>query len=148
VFFKKGVSLSISDKDKAKITKKARKIVQSLNTNKGRKAALYALGATILLAIGVNIVELGCTAILPTIYMSSLLSRYGSSFVLPHVLWTVFYALIYVLPLFTILVNFVFTFKSKRISENQGRVLKLVAGVFMTICGIIMVLKPALLMFG
>ncbi len=144
IFFKKGVSLSISDKQKKKITKKARKIVKSLE--KGTNM-LYALGATVLLAITVNLVELGCTAILPTVYMAALNTNYAE-IGLMHFVWTAMYAFIYVIPLFAILANFVFTFRSERISEDQGRVLKLVAGVFMVVCGTVMVLKPSLLMLG
>ncbi|MBS1266064.1 MAG: hypothetical protein MAG795_00029 [Candidatus Woesearchaeota archaeon] len=143
-FFKKGVSLTISKKQKNKITKKASGIVKSLKT----KTKLYAIFATFMLAIGVNIVELGCTAILPTVYMSSLITNFGSKFAFPHIMWTAVYSLIYVLPLFVILGNFIFSFKSKRISKKLGKKLKLVSGIFMLICGLILLLKPELLMFG
>ncbi|MBN2881372.1 glutaredoxin family protein [Candidatus Woesearchaeota archaeon] len=147
LFFKKGVSLTISDDEKNKITSKARKIVQYLKQNT-KKSMFLAFGGTIILAVGVNIVELGCTAILPTVYMSSLINTYGSSISIWHFIWTGLYALIYILPLFAILFNFIFTFKSERINENQGRILKLVAGAFMVICGLLMIIKPTLLMFG
>ncbi|MBW2971102.1 glutaredoxin family protein [Candidatus Woesearchaeota archaeon] len=148
LFFRKGVSLTMSDEEKMKVTKKASKIVKSLSRDASSKTRLWAIGATILLAIGVNIVELGCTAILPTVYMTSLLSKSGVHIGAAHVFWTSIYALIYILPLFAILFNFIFTFKSGRVSEEQGRTLKLVAGLFMVICGLIMILKPSLLMLG
>ena len=147
LFFRKGVSLTMSDKEKNKITSKARKIVQTLKKNT-KKSILLAIGGTVLLAIGVNIVELGCTAILPTVYMSSLINTYGAGIGLWHILWTLLYAFVYIIPLFAILFNFIFTFKSERISEKQGRILKLIAGAFMLLCGLIMIFKPTLLMFG
>ena len=149
LWFQKGVSLTMSKEEKFKIVKKAKKIVHNLNEKEKSKKNLFkAIIATIFLAIGVNIVELGCTAILPTVYMSSLLTKYGTIFGFNHVVWTGFYSFIYVIPLFAILFNFIYTFKSERISESQGRILKLVSGIFMLVCGIIMVLKPGLLMFG
>ncbi len=143
-FLGKGVSLSISDKQKKDITKKASGIVRSLKT----KTKLYALAATFILAVGVNIVELGCTAILPTVYMSSLITNFGSKFTLLHAMWTGLYSIIYILPLFAILGNFIFSFRSRRISEKLGKRLKLVSGIFMLLCGLILLLKPQLLMFG
>ncbi len=146
LFFKKGVSLTLSQKETTKITHKARKIVQRLSNGATGKAFWIAMGSTILLAIGVNIVELGCSAILPAVYMSALIGKFGTSIGFPHYAWTVFYSIIYIIPLYAILFNFIFTFKSERINEKQGRILKLIAGVFMFICGIIMVLKPTLLL--
>lgn len=148
LWFGKGVSLTLDEKEKSKIVKKARNIVKTLNDADNRRNLLRAIGATIFLAIGVNIVELGCTAILPTVYMGSLIGRYGTNLTNMHVLWTSLYAFVYVIPLFAILTNFIYAFKSNRITESQGRVLKLVAGVFMVLCGTIMILKPSLLMFG
>ncbi|MFH1316755.1 MAG: glutaredoxin family protein [Candidatus Woesearchaeota archaeon] len=148
LFFKKGVSLSLSDEHKSKITSKVRKIVMSLKDDRGKKALLLAIGATILLAIGVNLVELGCTAILPTVYMSALLTKFGLAFGIQHLIWTTVYAIVYIIPLFAILLNFMFTFKSERVSESQGRILKLIAGVFMFLFGLIMIFKPSLLVFG
>ncbi|MFW5746964.1 MAG: glutaredoxin family protein [Nanoarchaeota archaeon] len=147
LFFGKGVSLSMSEKEKGKITRKARSIVKKLSDHSARTLA-WGIGATILLAIGVNVVELGCTAILPVVYLSSLFNSYGPQVAAGHVAWTAVYGLIYVIPLFAILFNFIFTFKSDRITENQGRILKFVAGVFMLITGLIMLVNPSLLAFG
>ena len=147
-FFNKGVSLTISDKEKSKISQRARRIVQKLNESRSKKTFLIALGSTIALAIGVNLVELGCSAILPLVYMSALTGKYGLVIGTPHILWTLLYSFIYVIPLYAILMNFIFTFRSNRITEKQGRTLKLVAGIFMFLFGIIMVLNPTLLMMG
>lgn len=146
IFFKKGVSLTLSNKETSKITGYARKIIQKLNNGKNRKAFFIAIGSTILLAIVVNVVELGCSAILPAVYMSGLIGKFGTHIGFAHIFWTAIYSIIYVIPLYAILFNFIFTFKSNRISEKQGRILKLISGLFMFVCGVIMVLKPALLM--
>ena len=42
----------------------------------------------------------------------------------------------------------VYVFKSVRLTENQGRLLKLTAGAFMLFFGLLMIFKPELLAFG
>lgn len=146
-FFKKGVSLSISDKQKSKIMKKAGKIANELKQSRNIKMYALAIASTIILAVFVNLVELGCTAILPTVYMTYLLKTYGSTLAAGHVLWTAFYSVIYVIPLFAILLNFIYTFKSARLTEDQGRILKLAAGLFMIFFGMLMIFNPTMLNF-
>jgi hypothetical protein len=146
-FFKKGISLTLSSKQQKEITKKARKLVKDVDTAEDKKALVAALIATVGLAAFVNLVELGCTAILPAVYMASLFQSHGSSIGIPHLTYTAFYSIIYIIPLFAILFNFIYYFKSERITENQGRILKLAGGLLMVMFGIIMLLKPELLMF-
>jgi thiol-disulfide isomerase/thioredoxin len=145
-YFKKGVSLSISEKNKSRIMVKARKIVNMLKDK--NTSLLLALGGTIALAVFVNLVELGCTAILPLIYSSSLSNSYGTQVTAAHVLWTAFYAIIYIIPLLVILINFIYTFKSSRVSEKEGKILKLFSGLLMVLFGLILILRPSLLTFG
>jgi glutaredoxin len=147
-FFKKGVSLTISDNEKLKITKKARNIVNQLKHAKTKKGFILALLGTILLAVFVNMVELGCTAILPTVYMASLIKSFGESITIQHIVWTLYYSFIYIIPLLAIMLVFIYSFKSTRINEKQGRILKLVSGLFMLTFGLIMLIKPELLVFG
>ena len=147
-FLGKGVSLSLSAAQKARFAARSRRIVLSLRDSRSWGAMLLALGGTVLLALGVNIVELGCTAILPTVYMSLLLARYGLQIAAPHYAWTALYALLYVLPLAGILVGFTLSLKSGRLSETQGRWLKLAGGLFMLAFGAVMLFKPEWLALG
>lgn len=148
-FFKQGLSLTLSEKQQSKITKKASKIVRNLKKGtENRKLFFAAIGGTVLLAIFVNIIELGCTAILPSVYMATLMNAFGNSINIMHISWTLFYSGVYILPLFVILFNFIYSFKSARINENQGKILKLVSGLFMVIFGLLMIFKPQMLMFG
>jgi len=107
---------------------------------------ILAVGATIVLAIFVNIVELGCTAMLPAVYMTTLVKKFSD--IMSYTLWTGFYALVYVVPLIIILANSIYLFSSVRIGEETGRRLKLAAGAFMLFFGIIMIFRPDLLAFG
>ncbi|MBE7385722.1 MAG: glutaredoxin family protein [Leptolyngbya sp. SIO1E4] len=151
-WFKQGVSLSLSEAQQRTISQKAGKIVRNLRSPTAHRLRfLTALGGTVVLAVFVNIVELGCTAILPVVYMTTLVNYCTVSAiggVLPcYVIWTALYAVIYVIPLFLILANFIYTFESSRISEAQGRLLKLVAGLFMLFFGLVMIFQPQLLLF-
>ncbi len=148
-FFKQGFSLSLSAKQQLAVSKKASKISRELKAGEQNKMMfLTALGGTILLAIFVNIIELGCTAILPAVYMTSLLQYCTSNRWLCSIFWTGIYAVIYIIPLVAILANFVYSFKSSRLSETQGKILKLTAGIFMLFFGLLMILKPELLTFS
>jgi len=148
-FFKQSISLSLSEQQQLTITKKAGGIARQLNQAKVEsKQFWFALGATILLAIFVNIIELGCTAILPVVYMTTLVNHCTTNVGLCYTTWTALYALIYILPLLVILVSFIYSFQSSRLNEDQGRILKLFSGVFMLLFGLIMLIKPQLLMLG
>ena len=148
-FFKQSISLSLSQKQQLAITKKAGGITKQLKEAKAHpKQFLFALGTTILLAIFVNIIELGCTAILPVVYMTTLVNHCTTNPALCYTVWTSLYALIYVLPLFAILSNFIYSFQSSRLSEEQGRVLKLFSGGFMVLFGLVMLFKPQFLLYS
>lgn len=147
-FYGRRLSLSISDKQKLRIAAKGRQIVQALRFHDSRLGLVAALGATMLLAVSVNLVEFGCTAILPAIYMSMLLTRYGIEIGLAHILWTLLYALIYVLPLYVVLLNFMYVFKSGRITDSQGKTMKLIGGFCMLVFGLVLLVEPAFLSIG
>ena len=143
-FLNKGFSLSLSEQQKLKFTKQASGVVKDLGRKEGK---LYlAVGGTITLGVFVNLVELGCTAILPVVYLTTLVGRYDSYFI--YSAWTAFYCIIYVIPLLVILANFVYFFKSVRLSEKQGRLLKLISGAFMLLFGLLMMFKPEMLSFS
>lgn len=143
-FFKKGVSLGISADNRGRIFGKAGGIVRNVRDAETNGALALAVIGVIVLAVFVNLVELGCTAMLPTVYIKAMENKSVSTVVL----YTAFYSLVYIIPLLAILGNFLYSFKSERLNEEQGRILKLVGGVIMLILGLILLLKPELLMFG
>jgi thiol-disulfide isomerase/thioredoxin len=152
LWFKKGVSLSLSSEQQTAFTRRAGKIVRSLQTAKANRLKFAAaLGGTVALAVFVNLVELGCTAILPAVYMTTLINYCDARSLSPWFCfsgWTALYAAIYILPLVLVLANFIYSFRATRLSETQGRRLKLVAGVFMLFFGLLMVLHPELLLLA
>jgi hypothetical protein len=147
-FFKKGVSLTISSGKMNKLVKKMKKIVEDVKNATSKKALFIAILGTILLAALVNIIELGCTLILPIEYIEVLITNYGTQLNLVHYSYTAFYSLVYIIPLFAILGIFLYSFKSMRVKEMHGRVLKLIGGLVMLGLGLILIFRPELLMFG
>jgi glutaredoxin len=147
-YFKKGISLTISDENRSKIFRHAGKIVKKVDGAQNKRSLLMPLLGTAALAALVNLVELGCTAMLPAAYMSALFNQYGNTIGFYHVLYTAMYSIVYVIPLFAILGDFLYSFKSDRLTENQARVLKLVGGLIMLGLGLVLLIKPDLLSFG
>ena len=147
-FFKKGISLTMSAEKQSKIFRKIGKIGRKVEMARSRRDLLFAVIGTIILAIMVNLVELGCTFILPMEYIELLLVNYSESIGINHYLFTAFYGLVYVIPLFAILGSFIYSFRSERVTERRARILKLMGGLLMLSLGLVLVFKPELLMFG
>ncbi|MFW5729051.1 MAG: hypothetical protein ACOCYG_05255 [Spirochaetota bacterium] len=138
---------SLSHADKAGLSRRAAAVVRRFTDATTPGARLAALGATAVLAVVVNSVELGCTAILPAVYMSSLVSTFGPQIGIAHVIWTLWYGVVYVVPMAAILVNFVITFRSERMSPTHGRRLKLAGSTVMILLGGILAAAPQILTF-
>ena len=134
--FERGLSLSISESRKPDIYRRARAILNAENLP-------TMLGATILLAVAANFYELLCTAGFPMVYTRQLTlsdlspgARYA---------YLAFYNLIYVLPLALIVFAFVRALGARKLSEREGRLLKLLSGVMMLELGVLLAAAPALL---
>lgn len=146
--FKKGISLTISEEKMGRIVKRMRKIVNEVKEAKKTSALFVAIIGTIILAALVNLIELGCTLILPIQYLEILVTNYGTHISVLHYIYIAFYSLVYIIPLFAILGSFLYTFKSERMTESKGRLLKLVSGLVMIGLGLILIFKPELIAFG
>jgi len=135
-FFKKGPSLTISDSKKPKLYSQMRKIIKITSI-----PALII--ATIVLAVSANMVELVCSLNLPVIY-TGILTTYQLSDI-QNIFYLIAYNFIYVIPLLVLVIAVVITLGRWKLSEMQGRKLKLFSGLMMFLLGIIMLVKPGLL---
>ena len=133
LYFHKGVTLSIPESGKADIFHRARRML-----NAGNLPAMLA--ATIILALAANFYELLCTAGFPMIFTRVLTLHEGSA--TRHYLYLALYNVIYVLPLFVIVMTFVHSMGSRKLSEREGRLLKLLSGLMMLGLGIVLLLAP------
>ncbi len=135
-YFKQGVSLSITDSAKPRLYQRMRSLVQA-----GKWPAMLAASA--ILAVTANSYELLCTAGLPMIYTRVLTLNELSSH--QYYLYLVFYNVIYIIPLLMIVSIFTYTLGSKKLSESEGRLLKLLSGAMMLGLGGILLFAPDLL---
>jgi hypothetical protein len=101
------------------------------------------LGATVALAVVANSYELLCTAGLPMVFTRVLtladLSTPG------YYGYLGLYNVIYVIPLFGIVVAFVWTLGSRKLQPEEGRALKLLSGTMMLGLGTMLLLAPHML---
>ncbi|MEF8849131.1 MAG: hypothetical protein V5A68_08390, partial [Candidatus Thermoplasmatota archaeon] len=127
-FFKKGISIGIPEEKKPGIYKQMRKIV------KAKKLSTAVIG-TIFLAATVNLFEFLCSLQWAGFYTGQL-QIYNIS-VFQQYLYIFFYNIIYILPLVVIVLIFAFTLGRWKLSEWQGRILRLFSGIMILSFGII-----------
>jgi hypothetical protein len=135
-WFKQGPSLSIPDSARPRLFQRMAGLI-----NAASLPSLLA-GAAVL-AFTANLYELLCTSGFPMVYTRVLTLRQ-----LPpatYYLFLLFYNVIYVAPLALIVLLFVLTLGSRKLTENEGRVLKLLSGLMMLALGILLVVRPVLL---
>jgi hypothetical protein len=136
LFFKRGVSLTIPDGKRDVLIARMRKLATS-----GRTPAMVAGAA--LLAIGANFYELLCTAGFPMVYTRVLtLRKMGMA---EYYVYLLMYNVVYVVPLVAIVVVFAATLGSRKMTEWQGRVLKLASGLMMITLGAVLIVDPSIL---
>jgi len=134
--FRQGVSLSISDTQRGDIFRRSRLVMAA-----GSLPAMLA--ATIMLAIAANFYELLCTAGFPMVYTRLLTMQVADSS--RQMLYLALYNTVYVLPLLLIVMTFVRTVGSRKLSEREGRLLKLLSGLMMSGLGLFLLAAPELL---
>lgn len=131
--FEKGVTFSIPQSRRPDIYRRARAILAA-----GSLPAMLA--ATVLLAVAANFYELLCTAGFPMVY-TRLLTLSGLT-PAQHYLYLALYNAVYVAPLALIVLAFVRTLGARKLTEREGRLLKLLSGTMMLELGALLVLAP------
>ncbi len=132
-FFKKGVSLSISAAAQASLLARMRELIRA-----GSMGGLVA--GTVALAVVANLYEILCTAGFPLVFTRALTLQE-----LPtgqYYFYLILYNVIYVLPLLVIVIFFSATLGSRKLTEEEGRVLKLISGLMMLGLGVVLVVRP------
>jgi thiol-disulfide isomerase/thioredoxin len=135
-FFKKGVSLVIPEKSRPKLFERMRNLLKS--------SSLPAmLGGTIVLAATANAYELLCTAGFPMVYTRTLTLHNLTT--AEYYLYLVLYNIVYVIPLAVIVIIITTSLGARKLTEWQGRQLKLISGLMMLFLGLILLVEPPLL---
>ncbi|MBU5638417.1 hypothetical protein KOM00_16955 [Geomonas sp. Red69] len=134
--FRQGVTLSIPEGKKPRLFARMRLLlkVESLPS---------LLAGTGVLAVAANSYELLCTAGFPMVFTRALtLHRLTAT---GYYSYLALYCLVYVVPLAAIVLLFTVTLGGRKLSEWQGRVLKLVSGLMMLGLAGVLLVRPALL---
>ncbi|HMK48630.1 MAG TPA: hypothetical protein VK435_01135, partial [Thermodesulfovibrionales bacterium] len=134
--YKQGVSLTIPDDAKPKLFDRMRKLLSSTSF-------FSILIGTTALAIAANSYELLCTAGFPMVFTRILTLKDLSA--VSYYSYLALYNIVYVIPLALIVVIFTITLGRKKLSEWEGRILKLVSGVMMLGLGVVLLVDPAIL---
>ena len=131
--FERGLTLSIPESKKPDIFRRARAILNA-------DSLPAMLAATLFLAVAANFYELLCTAGFPMVYTRLLTladltpaARYG---------YLAAYNLIYVLPLALIVAVFARSLGARKLTEREGRLLKLMSGAMMLELGALLLIAP------
>lgn len=136
-FFREGLSFTIDESGKRKIMQGMRRVIDASESVGG------LIAATVLLAVGVSMVEFSCTAGFPVIWTDLLAANAVPA--LTFALLLLLYLVIYQIDEFAIFLTAVFTLRASRLQERQGRILKLIGGVLMLTLAGVMAFDPALM---
>lgn len=135
-FFEQGVSLTIPEQQKPKLFAHMRRLMKA-------DSLPSMLAGTTVLALAANSYELLCTAGFPMVFTRMLTLRQLPT--ATYYAYLAFYCGIYIVPLAVIVVIFTVTLGGRKLTEWQGRVLKLVSGVMMLGLGLVLLVDPSLL---
>lgn len=134
--FNRGLSFTIPDRAKPKIAEKLSETVR-------QESLATTLIGTAIIAGGIVLVELPCTAGFPLVYSNILAERgVGAAFALALLL---LYMLIYLMDELAVFLGITWTMKKTRFEEKHGRYLKLLGGNIMIALGITLLWKAELM---
>ena len=142
----------IQEKNKINITcevvdeKQKRKTIERMKAAVSKQSLFWAILGIIILAASVNLVELVCSAGLPVVFTQVLaMSNLSSG---QYVLYMLLYIMMYMLDDVIIFVAAMMALKITAKSSQYTRYSHLIGGILMIIIGLLLVFKPAWLMFG
>jgi cytochrome c biogenesis protein CcdA/glutaredoxin len=136
-WYRQGVTFTISDAHKPGIYKGIRGLLNPGLTGLG------LMLATIVMAAGIALVELPCTAGFPVVW-SGIVADQNITGIM-FLLLLGLYLLIYLLIELVVFLVALLTLKLGRFEERHGRVLKLVGGMIMVALALVLVLNPGLM---
>ncbi len=133
-WFKRGISFTIDDKHKPGMFKNMRALLKE-----GRSLPAL-IGATALMAAGIALIELPCTAGFPVIW-SSLVASHDVGW--PYFAWLLLiYLVVYLSIELVIFFIALISLRMDRFEESHGRYLKLIGGLIMLVLALLLVFAP------
>ncbi|MDD4785188.1 MAG: hypothetical protein PHH12_01915, partial [Candidatus Shapirobacteria bacterium] len=135
-------------KGECKVTNQTQrqKIIQKIKDILTQKKLFFSLIGITTLAVSVNLIEIVCSAGLPAVYTNLLSTIKLSTF--EYYFYLFLYVLIFMLDDLIIFFLAIKTFEVSGISKKYTKLSGIVGGIIILIIGIILIIKPELLMFG
>ena len=127
-------------------TKQRKTIMTKIKKFTQEKNVIIAILGIIVLAIGVNFIELLCSAGLPALFTEILAINKVSMGM--GIVYNLIYIIFFMLDDFIIFMIAVTTMNIKVISTKYSKYSHLIAGIIMLIIGILLILKPEWVMFN
>ncbi len=131
----RGPSLSIPEGAKPTLFRRIRRLVNA-------ESLVTMIAGTLVLAVLANTYELLCTAGFPMVFTRLLTLQPLSS--TAYYGYLLLYCAVYIVPLLAIVGAFVATLGRRKLSEREGRLLKLLSGLMMLGLGTVLLAAPAL----
>lgn len=125
---------------------KRESIMQKIKRVVGEKSFILSIVGIMTLAITVNLIEVVCSAGLPAVYTNLLSTIKLTTF--EYYLYLLLYVLIFMLDDLIVFFIAVKTFEVTGITKKYTKWSSLFGGVIILVIGIILIIKPELLMFG
>lgn len=135
-YWNRGLSFTIPDRFKPKIARELSETVR-------KDSLAMTLFGTAVIAAGIVLVELPCTAGFPLIY-SNILAERGVQTGFALVLLGL-YMLIYLLDELAVFLGITYTMEKTRFEEKHGRYLKLLGGMIMIALAATLLIKPEMM---
>ena len=125
---------------------KRKRIFAKIKKFTHEKSFLLALAGVILLAVSVNLIELACSAGLPLVFTQLLAVNNISGFT--GFMYTLIYIFFFLIDDLLVFFIAMATMKVTGISTKYNKYSHLIGGIIMLIIGLLLIIKPELLMFN
>lgn len=136
-WYKEGLSFTISDEKKPGIYKGIRRVMNADQSIWG------LIGATVVLAAGVSLVEFSCTAGFPMLWTNLLATHEVTGLAFLGFLFI--YMFVYQIDELGIFLVSVYTLRKTKLEEKHGRILKLLGGMLMLTLAAVMLINPSIM---
>ncbi len=126
--------------------KKRKTILKMIKKITNSEKMVIALVSVVILALLVNVLELACSSAFPAVFAEILAVNDITG--IPRILYLLLYTFFYMIDDFIVFVIAVATLELSTASTKYGKYSKIVGGIIMILVGLLLILKPEILMLN
>ena len=127
-------------------SKRRKEIIEKVRKIKNARNLFLALVGIIALAISVNMVELACSAGFPTIFNEILVANEITGTL--RIVYLLIYVLFYMIDDMVVFTISICTLSIAGMTTKYNKLVKIIGGILMLIMGLLLIFKPAWIMFS